>query len=98
VEGSGKSTLRSIARDRLRLEITGTLSLHGTARNIVLPVTFWTVGDTCHAQAETWLRQTDYGIKPYSAGLGTIRVKDDVRISFHLVGNEMRRGEADDGR
>lgn len=75
--------------DRRRLEVNGTLNLHGVARQIALPVTFWTAGDTCFAEAETWLRQTDYGMKPYSAGLGTIRVKDEVRISFHLIGSEV---------
>lgn len=87
---------KSNAGDR-RLEIAGRLSLHGTVRDVVLPVTFWTIGDTCHAEAETWLRQTDYGIQPYSAGLGTIRVRDEVRVSFHLVGDRVRGG-IDGGR
>jgi hypothetical protein len=32
------------------------------------------------------LRQTEFGITPVSIGGGSIKVKDDIRIEFEIVG------------
>jgi hypothetical protein len=31
------------------------------------------------------LRQTDFGIKPVSAAGGTVKVKNELEIDFHIV-------------
>jgi len=35
--------------------------------------------------AESSVRQTDYGVKPYSMLMGSVRVADDVTVSFTAV-------------
>lgn len=56
--------------------ITGTLALHGTERPLTV---------TARRQAGRWvaeveLRQPDFGIKPYSAMLGALKVQPGVRV------------------
>ena len=41
------------------------------------------------------LKQTDFGIKPVTAGAGTVRVKDEVSVDFTLVARST--GAAPDG-
>lgn len=57
-------------------EVRGELTLHGTARQISFAVLR---GDT-GLRAEIPLRQPDFGIRPYSAMMGTLRVKPEVRV------------------
>jgi len=56
--------------------VTGTLALHGRERTIVVPVRV--DGDV--AVAEVGVHQPDFGIRPYSAMLGALRVKPDVTV------------------
>ena len=37
------------------------------------------------ADGQFALRQTEYGIKPVSVAGGTIKVKDELKFSFHIV-------------
>jgi polyisoprenoid-binding protein YceI len=56
--------------------IAGTLVLHGTSRPLQV---------TARRQADRWvaeveLHQPDFGIKPYSAMLGTLKIRPTVRV------------------
>ena len=61
--------------------ITGELSLHGVTRP--LAITARHVGDRWVADVP--LHQPDFGIKPFSAFLGSLRVKPDVRVRISAV-------------
>lgn len=63
-----------------RSEVEGELSLHGKTQ----PLRVWvsTVGERW--TAEVTLSQPDFGIKPYSAMLGTLRIRPDVRVVLSL--------------
>jgi hypothetical protein len=56
--------------------VTGELTLHGKAR----PITFVARPEADRLVAEVQLHQPDFGIKPYSAMLGTLKVKADVTV------------------
>ncbi len=61
------------------LRVTGDLTLLGTQR----PLTFdLHATDDGHLSATATVRQTDWGIKPYSALFGTLKVVDEVQVSF----------------
>lgn len=60
--------------DERRIE--GTLSLHGTER----PLPAIARRQAGRWTAEVELRQPDFGIKPYSAMLGTLKIKPVVRV------------------
>ena len=59
-----------------RYAIKGTLTLHGTAR----PLTVTARRDGDRYVAEARIQQPDFGIRPYSAMLGTLKVKPDVSV------------------
>jgi hypothetical protein len=58
------------------LAVGGTLALHGRTRSLVVPVR----RDSGGWIAEVHLHQPDFGIRPYSAMLGTLRVRADVVV------------------
>ncbi|MSP61885.1 MAG: YceI family protein [Myxococcales bacterium] len=60
--------------------ITGLLALHGRERP--LAVVAHRRGD--HLVAEIALHQPDFGIQPYRAMLGTLRIRPDVRVRLTL--------------
>jgi polyisoprenoid-binding protein YceI len=62
------------------LEVEGTLALHGATRRIVVPVRRDASGWT----AEVRLHQPDFGIRPYRAMLGTLRVRPDVTVRMTI--------------
>ena len=62
-------------------EISGTLTIRGQARPARVQVS-QTGADRYHAEAK--VIQSDYGIKPYTAFLGALRVRDAVDIAVDL--------------
>jgi polyisoprenoid-binding protein YceI len=62
-------------------KVDGTLTLHGVTKPITSVVK--RNGDAYVGHA--MLRQTDFGIKPVSAAGGTVKVKNEVEIDFHIV-------------
>jgi len=73
------------AADRLALRVDGDLTLHGVTRPITMPVEVRLTGDQLAATANATLRQTDFGIRPVTAGAGTVRVKDELEVAFRIV-------------
>jgi polyisoprenoid-binding protein YceI len=69
-------------------KITGSLSLHGVTRDQVIAAQVTAEGYRLRAQGEFTLRQSDYNIKPVSAMGGTLKVKDDLKLSFDIVAEQ----------
>ena len=61
--------------------VKGELTLHGVTRPIEFDVKTTTGKDL---KGKVTLAQKDYGIKPYKALLGTLKVKNEVDIAFDL--------------
>ena len=61
-------------------KVDGTLSLHGVTRPVSVIVKRSGESYTGHAV----IKQTDFGIKPVSVAGGTIKVKNEVDISFQI--------------
>jgi polyisoprenoid-binding protein YceI len=68
-----------------KLRIHGQLTLHGTKKAVVVPVDVKLTGDGITANGRSEFRQTTFGIKPVTAGGGTVKVKDEVEIVFTMV-------------
>jgi len=62
------------------LDVTGRLALHGVEREVAIPLR--RAGD--RYEADVGLHQPDFGIAPYSAMLGALRVKSDVIVRLSL--------------
>jgi polyisoprenoid-binding protein YceI len=70
----------------LDLQVAGTLLLHGTTKPFTVPVQLRIGSDgTLTADAEVSLLQSDFGITPYKAAGGTVRVKDKLKLTFHII-------------
>lgn len=72
----------SVVADGDGFQINGALFLHGHQRTIAFPVR----REAGRYRAELRLHQPDFGIRPFTAMLGTLRIKPDVlvRISIPL--------------
>ncbi len=71
---------RSISRDGDRATLTGDLTLHG--RTQPLTVTARKEGDAWITEVP--LHQPDFGITPYSAMLGTLKIQPTVRVVLRV--------------
>jgi polyisoprenoid-binding protein YceI len=67
------------------LTLHGDLTLHGVTKRIAVPVTITLTPEQLRASGEVTIKQTDFGIKPYSAGLGTVKVKNELKLSFAIT-------------
>lgn len=61
--------------------IEGTLTLRGTSRPLRLQVTSPAPGAY---RGSATVRQTDFGITPYSGFFGTLKLKDEVAVEFEV--------------
>jgi polyisoprenoid-binding protein YceI len=62
--------------------LTGELTIHGETRAQVVDVRTDDQGDSWRLSSESVIRQSDFGVKPYSQLLGALKVADDVAVSF----------------
>ncbi len=62
-------------------KVQGLLTLHGVTKPV--SVTVKRTGDAYIGHAT--IMQTDFGIKPISVGAGTIKIKNELGIDFHIV-------------
>lgn len=61
------------------------IQLHGVERDVVVPVKAEMSKDgVIHMQGQFKIKQSDFGIKPLTAGLGAIAVKDALDIQLDL--------------
>ena len=67
------------------LQVAGEMTLHGVTRALTLPVKVELQGDTLTASGEAVLRQDEFGMRPVSAGGGTVKVKNEVQVSYRFV-------------
>lgn len=65
--------------------LTGTLQIRGKQKQHVIDLHTEDLGDSWRMSAESTIRQSDYGIKPYSLLMGSVQVADDVTLSFTAV-------------
>jgi polyisoprenoid-binding protein YceI len=62
--------------------LIGTLEIHGKTRNREIDLRTDDLGDSWRLSSEATVRQTDFGIKPYSLLMGSVKVADEVTVSF----------------
>ena len=68
-----------------RATIKGTLALHGTSHPEQIEAQANVMGDRLTASGQFVVRQSDYGIKPVSIAGGTLKLKDEIELSFDIV-------------
>ena len=74
------------ADDRLRVAVT----LHGTTRRMDLPAAVRVDEKQVTARGTARLKQTEFGITPFSVGAGLLAVQDELEIRFDIVAHRWR--------
>jgi polyisoprenoid-binding protein YceI len=65
--------------------LTGKLRIRGKSRKHVIDLRTEDLGEAWQLSAESGVCQTEYGVKPYSLLMGSVRVADEVSVSFTAV-------------
>jgi polyisoprenoid-binding protein YceI len=66
------------------VQLQGELTLKGQTRPLALVARVREEGDVLAADGEVSFRQSDFGVRPFSAMLGALKVQDSIRISWSL--------------
>lgn len=82
----GRATsAETIGQGRYRLSIGGDLSLHGVARPYQTDAELIVYSDGLRLGGGGTLRMSEFGIRPVTALGGTIKLKDELRLTFDLA-------------
>lgn len=73
---------RAIEKSGDGYRLTGRLEVRGKSRDHVIDLRTEDLGDAWRMSTESTVRQTDYGIKPYSLLMGSVQVADDVSVTW----------------
>ena len=77
---------RQIAGESPKFAALVAVELHGQTREIWVPLQVTGLPDQLRVQGATVLRQTDFGVKPFSVLGGLLSVQDPLVVEFNLVG------------
>jgi polyisoprenoid-binding protein YceI len=83
---SSNISVTGLAEGRYRARIIGDLTFHGvTQKNLWITAQVTMSGENLRAQGDFALKQTDFGIKPFSAAGGTIKLKNELKFCFEMA-------------
>ncbi len=76
--------------DGNRLQISGDLTIRNQTNRVTVDAVLEQAGPELKAEGKSRFKQTTFGLQPVSAGLGAVRVKDQLEISFQVSGKPKR--------
>jgi polyisoprenoid-binding protein YceI len=79
------SSVQKMGEGVFMAALNGELSLHGVTQNQPVSARVTLQGDTLRAAGDFSVRQSDYDIKPVSAAGGTVKLKDELKLSFDIT-------------
>lgn len=68
--------------------LNGELTLRNVTKRVSFPVKITIQGNQLRATGEENIKQSDFGITPYSGAMGAIKIGDQIKVSFTVVANE----------
>jgi polyisoprenoid-binding protein YceI len=74
-----------LGEGRYQANLNGNLTLHGMTRPITIPTQVTLLGDMLRAGGAFSLMQTNFGINLVSVAGGTLKLKDELKVSFDIV-------------
>jgi polyisoprenoid-binding protein YceI len=89
-----RSTAVQTAADGSRISVHGELTIVGKTCPIVFDLT---VGDDGRLSGSAVLKQTDWGITPYSTLFGALKVVDEVEVVIDAIGGRGDPGDVAEG-
>jgi polyisoprenoid-binding protein YceI len=82
---STKISANQLGEGRFNAAITGDLSLHGVRQSLTFNAQVIASGPTLRGFGEFSVRQTDYDIELVSVAGGSLKVKDELKVSFDIL-------------
>ncbi|MGQ0793276.1 MAG: YceI family protein [Deltaproteobacteria bacterium] len=79
-------TATKIANGWYRVIIDGELSLHGVTNKERVDTQMRVLPEGFRTSGEFMLKQSNYRIKPFSAAMGAVKVKDELKFTFDIFG------------
>src|ERR1044071_6680709 len=79
-------TAKGLGGGRYDVNIKGNLTLHGITRPVTIPATITLNGSTLRAVGKFSIDRDDYKVKATSAFHGMVRVDDDIKFEFDILG------------
>jgi polyisoprenoid-binding protein YceI len=76
---------KRVSSGSYELTIAGDLSLRGAVKALEVPLQVELRGDTLIGTGRMLVKQTDFGIKPTTAGGGLVQVEDEVTVTFRIL-------------
>ncbi len=76
---------KKTGENQYEAKLEGDLNLHGVTRHITIPTKVSITGDTLRATGKFDFERDDFQIKTHSIKGGTIRVANDMKLSFDIV-------------
>jgi polyisoprenoid-binding protein YceI len=83
-ESSRMSSVQRLGEGFYSVVLNGALTLHGMTHEQPVPARVTLSGDVLRAAGEFSLRQGDYDIRPVTAAGGTVKLKDELKLSFNI--------------
>jgi polyisoprenoid-binding protein YceI len=83
------SSIQKMGEGLFAVVLNGELSLHGVTRAQPVSARVTLNGDTLRAVGDFSVRQSDYEIKPVSAAGGTVKLKDELKLSFNITARKV---------
>lgn len=65
--------------------LKGSLTIAGTTKEIEIPATIQQQGEIVRVQATAKIKMTEWGVKPPSLMMGTMKVREDVTVGFDVA-------------
>lgn len=72
----------SIEHSQDGYRLAGMVQIHGKARRYEIDLRTEDLGGSWRMSTRAVVRQSDFGVKPYSLMMGSLKVADDVTIAF----------------
>jgi polyisoprenoid-binding protein YceI len=82
---SSEIKTEKLREDLYRVNVSGSLSLHGVSNSHSFTAQAAMGVDTARAYGDFALRQSDYDIKIASIAGGTLKLQDELKFSFYVV-------------
>lgn len=83
------SSIQKMGEGLSTVVLNGELSLHGVTRTQQVSARVTLSGDTLRAVGDFSVLQSDYEIKPVSAAGGTVKLKDELKLSFNITARKV---------
>jgi polyisoprenoid-binding protein YceI len=83
---SSRVTASKTGENMHRVNVAGDLTLHGITRGMGLDAQVVAGEDTIRAQGSFSLMQSDYGLKVASVAGGTLKLKDELKCGYFILG------------